>query len=283
MVLAAIVAALSAVACPSEVEGPGPDTGGGGGAEPLSWRESDCGQCVEEACASAITNCEGEPECANYVECLRACPVVEGQDAEPACEASCTMPMEAAAEGARKALQNCRTMGPGVECEACGRMSESHPLLSQACVASTAVDTCERCEEERCCETRCDADCQDYVTCMQGCQGLLTCEESCQTTFSEGAKKTGSWLGCQTALCPVCGGLVPGMCFQCALDNCPNTFAACFDDSSCFLRFLCGRNCDSASCYDACDERYREADALFSAFLFCVGESCLGGACDGTF
>lgn len=283
VVLAAILAALSAVACPSAVEEPDPDPTGGGGTAPVRWGDSECGACVAEACAEPITACESEPECAAYVECLRDCPLVEGADAEPACEAACPIPSGAAADGARKALELCRASGPGVECASCGRAPSLHPLLSQTCASPTALDACDRCEEEFCCETRCDAECQSYVSCIQACGGMLSCEDTCNSTHAAGAQKTGSWLGCQTALCPVCGGLVPGECFQCALDNCPNQFAACFDDRSCFLRFLCGRNCQTDACYDDCDDRYPEADALFASFLLCTGESCIGGACDGAF
>lgn len=277
----AIVAALAVAACPGEVTDP-PEGGGGAGGDAPVYGDSACGLCVATACSGAIDHCAADPECAAHLSCLRACPLDASGDAAPACEAACPAPTTSAGQNALVALTSCRSIGAGAQCEACGREAMGHPLLDQICKEPTANDACARCEEERCCETRCEAACQGYVSCMQGCGGQASCQNECAANHPEGVAELGRWLGCQVPLCrDVCTSLVPGPCLACGLEHCAHQFADCFASPDCYLRFFCGTQCDETSCYAACDAAYPNADALFGAFLLCVGEHCIGGPCDG--
>jgi hypothetical protein len=282
-----MVAALALAACPDTTalpDGSGGQGGAGGAATVITWAASDCGICVEQACAGQVTNCAAEPECAARLECLRACPIGENGDADLACEAACPMPTAAGAANAVTALDGCRLMGDGANCEACGHAPTGHPILDQTCAPPTAPGDCDACEEEFCCETRCLDLCQDYIGCMQGCNGETTCQDGCAASHPDGVTEFGRWLACQLPHCrDVCTSLIPGPCLDCGIEQCPNPFADCFANASCFLRFFCGTQCDTVACYDACDAQYPEAGALMGALLLCVSDECTGGACDGTF
>lgn len=273
-----ILAALFSSACPGDVE----DSGGGGRETPTTYRESACGGCVSASCSVSIEGCAADPECAAFLSCLDDCPIATGGDADEACEAACPQPAAATGQNALTALASCRTLGAGAECPACGHPPEGHPLLEQACAPPTASDACDRCEEERCCETRCDAACQGYVSCMQTCGAEATCEDGCAASHPEGVAAFGLWLGCQVPLCrDHCKTIVPGPCLECGLVHCSPQFADCFSTPSCYLRFLCGTRCSTAECYQACDTQFAEANALFGALLLCIGDNCIGGPCSG--
>jgi hypothetical protein len=280
LAITVMVAALSLAACPEVKQGDS-GTGGAGGAT-LLYAESPCGVCVAEVCAGQIDLCAAEPECAAALECLRACPLAPSGDADPACEASCPLPSSETAANALTTLTTCRVNGVGATCEACGHPPTGHPLLNQMCEPPTAIDACDRCEEEFCCETRCDAACEDYASCMQGCGNDPSCQDGCAASHPEGVAELGRWLGCQVPLCgDVCMSLIPGPCLGCGVENCPNQFADCFANADCFLRFFCGTRCDTTDCYLDCDAQYPEASALFGALLLCIGNECSGGSCSG--
>ena len=119
---------------------------------------------------------------------------------------------------------------------------------------------------------------------MQTCGGMIDCEDGCAAANPAGVQELSRWLGCQVPLCgDVCASLVPGPCLECGLEHCANQFADCFAQPECFLRFRCGSLCGDDACFLACDDKYPESEALFSAFLVCVGQHCLGGPCSGKF
>lgn len=282
--LGLIVAGLALAACPDTTELPSDDdtgTGGQGGAQTL-YADSPCGLCVGEACASQVAACAAEPECASALECLYACPIDATGNADPACEAACPVPTSDGPAGALAALTTCRASGDGASCEACGVVPTGHPLLNQTCGEPVSADACTACEEEHCCETRCNGPCQGYITCMQGCGGEVSCQDGCAAAHVEGVAEFGRWLACQLPHCrDYCQSLIPGPCLECGLVHCADEYADCFGNASCYLRFWCGFNCDSHACYQACDAKYPEANALMGAWLLCVGDNCLGGPCDG--
>jgi hypothetical protein len=274
-----IVALLSLAACPGEVA---ESEGEAGAAPAVAYGDSACGLCVAEACSDTIEVCAADPECAAHLSCLLGCPIDASGDADLDCVAGCPAPTTVTGQNALTALTTCRQNGDGAACVDCGHPPAGHPLLDQSCEPPTAVNACDRCEEELCCETRCELACQGYVSCMQTCGGAAACQDGCAASHPEGVGEFARWLGCQVPLCrDHCTSLVPGPCLECGLVNCPHQFADCFSSPACYLRFLCGTRCDSAACYQACDAQYPEADALFGAFLLCVGESCIGGPCDG--
>ncbi|MEM6786061.1 MAG: hypothetical protein AAF928_07380 [Myxococcota bacterium] len=289
VVLLVVVASGAGLACPSvssseDDDDDGGEGGRGGSVAVATFGESACGECVDDACADAVRRCESEPECVTHLGCVRACPVAPSGDVDPACEAACPSPAEAAAIAARDALSNCRTIGAGASCASCGRTPAVHPLIGQTCDPPTAVDACARCEEEFCCGTRCDAACDTYVNCIRGCGEQPACEDACASDNPAGVTSAGRWLGCQTIHCQVCGGIVAvEPLAECAFSECANEFAACFDNPSCFLRWVCGRTCDEDdACRLACDARFPDGLPLHESFLLCSADKCLGRAADGS-
>jgi hypothetical protein len=274
------MAALAA--CPDSVTDDGAGgrsetpSAGGGGAAP-SWGTSACGSCVEKACASSVTTCAADPGCAAWLECVRACPLADG-DLAAGCAQSCTPPTSASGIAAEKAFTQCRLFGAGATCADCGGAGGAgggHPILDQICSPSTAPDACDKCQAESCCQTPCGAACDEVIACGKACPDWA-CREKCFTGNPEGFLEIRTWLACATALCHVaCPNVVKITgCMQCAVDECPEPFADCWADANCFLNFFCGRACPDfdAACQAECDKKH--PTGLFEAFLLCAAERC---------
>jgi hypothetical protein len=118
---------------------------------------------------------------------------------------------------------------------------------------------------------------------MQSCNDQ-TCRDACAAQWPAGVQSFGKWIGCSMPNCrDVCQRLIIGPCLECGIAKCPVQWADCMGNADCYQRFLCGTFCPDfdEACYLACDVQYPAADAFFGALLLCIGDSCLGTACEG--
>jgi hypothetical protein len=71
----------------------------------VTYGDSECGTCVQEACSGVLDQCAAEPSCSVFLSCLYACPVGPKGDADPACEAACPGLKPGGAHDPRRALE----------------------------------------------------------------------------------------------------------------------------------------------------------------------------------
>lgn len=263
--------------------GGAPATGGTAGAETGSgWAASACGLCVESTCSSALTQCEAEPSCANYIGCLEACPVAASGDADPACEAACAFPTEGAGQAAATSFASCRASS---NCAPCGTSSDAgtkHPILTQVCPGSSASG-CAKCEDEHCCDSyaacAADADCQAIKNCLKACTDPASqCYTDCFAANPNGNGKqlTLNRFACIDVLCGVECAEISEPCDFCTRDKCANTLAACNVDEKCYIGSLCISECaGDQTCVQGCIAQVTGTSLdILNAFLSCADNTC---------
>lgn len=278
-------------ACGGEGSG-APSAGGGGSSSTTSFGDGECGACVKAACASQVSSCGTDPGCASYLACLFACAESPAGGPEPSCEAACAAPTDEPGVSSYTAFDVCRA-GSSSQCSACpapdagtdgsvdgagGDSGSSGGILGQQCSASADPDTCIRCEEESCCETRkeCKDDpvCGEYLACLQGCTGSYSgCVQSCAEGLApESVSKFARRLGCLTLFCSgdtQCGGL--NSCTQCINEKCPAFYAATMVDEETMLFGACVEPCGSdITCHEDCLAKYPGGADPYTALTNCV-------------
>jgi hypothetical protein len=269
------------------VRSPVRDDGGTEAAAAATFGGSPCASCIETECASEITACGSEPDCAAAWERTLDCGTAENGDVLAECA-------EGAGSGGAElvALTACRTAAP---CAACGRVASgdasdapapegsappSHPILEQVCAPSVETNECWKCEDEKCCDTHaaCTAEpaCGEYRECMLGCTERYTCPVTCEKEVPAGYALFTTRLACVTVRCAAeCADLPPSPCEVCTNRECAVTYAACKTDLECARLWDCQTPCTTAACRDACGARFPGALPSLEAFAACAANRCI--------
>src|SRR5262245_50506380 len=94
--------------------------GGSGGNVAATFQTTECGKCVKSSCDQVLADCQTDPSCTSYLDCLYKCPVDSNGNADAACDAAC-VPTGSSSESTKKqrAVGACRLYGPGSDCPAC--------------------------------------------------------------------------------------------------------------------------------------------------------------------
>lgn len=191
---------------------------------------SPCARCITSACPAALSDCASDPDCAAYWMCVEGCGVGSSGGVDHACEAACPTGTSSSGAQAELELTHCRTTGAGALCAACGTAATGaeSPILKQHCSADAgpdaASDPCQRCIDEKCCETQsaCDADCLDYTACMAKYDDYAMCKSA----HPKGFLTAEQLHACITIACftlPRCVTLSP--LFACIVQECPIEYA----------------------------------------------------------
>lgn len=156
--------------------------------------------------------------------------------------------------------------------------SRSHPVLDQTCSASSNMNACEKCSEERCCETRaaCDAECNAIFTCFKACtKGPAICTEECMDAHPTGAATYAAQNACVNLYCTTpCAGK-PDACRDCRLANCALEHVTCFADADCRRYGYCYEACTDAACDEACRAKATSAAVkTYHAYESCLNKRC---------
>jgi hypothetical protein len=272
-VLLALAALLGAPACESELEPAAPspppvaDPFGGG----------LCAACVEAACQPEVAACASDPECATFWSCVRACPVLESGNVDPACVAACPAADDSGAARLVGDLESCRNQGLGATCSLCGAESR---IDGQVCGPSDEEYVCFRCEDEKCCdveaECNADAECKAYIACLKSCS---SCQDACVAAHPAGVAKSTPVLACTVKHChsfaPECDLSRVDDCARCAYLDCIDTWVRLNLDPFGYRLAECFRLAASAEERDACIARYPTAELLLRDYAECVAERCV--------
>jgi hypothetical protein len=278
-------------ACGDSAAPGGNGAGGSGGSPAEVFATSDCGACLVEACDAFLTDCQSSPDCADYLECLLACPLDDLGNADAACDEGCVPPGESSeALAGRVALTNCRTEGPGAACAAC-IVEEPAP---QVCEPSTQETPCLQCYADSCCDTReacfggSNPDCEALFECMKPCGDvkLHTYAEPCiadcfaehpasvdtlvterQCAFIECANETKN-----------CDATDRNECHACLYGTCADPLNTLVTTEDGYLMWFCTVDCDylnaDADCYIACADKYPAHEEEFLLWAECASYAC---------
>jgi hypothetical protein len=268
--------------------------GGAGGSVDAGFGSSGCGQCVKEACAGVISECDSDPGCSAYLQCVYACPVAADGNVDPVCAVKCPKGSGSATEEAISNLTECRLSGPGASsCEACGIpetvATDGNPILNQMCAASADPNPCFKCEDENCCDTykACaeDPECQAFKDCLKVCfeTGKDTCTFDCYMDHPEGVTHFAPRLTCLLTFCAektACNNEEIDPCIKCSNVSCAEEFADYNGDPMGYLFGECISLCPTAdkACHDACADSYPSAAILVEPYSACMSKNC-GAEC----
>jgi hypothetical protein len=236
-----------------------------------------------------VDECSLEPACAGYLTCLSACPVTDGDDADPSCEAACPEPSGSEAERATAAFRSCRADATRA-CADCGAgdgAADATPAptveaSTPACVPEADAGACPVCENERCCETRsaCKNDpiCSAYFTCLQECTAptLPECLEVCDVEHPGGYPGSAARIACvETECLQECNDGAVDPCLECTYTTCRQSYLDCEANEACSRLSLCVGTCEgSTQCVEACLTTYSDGRTLFSAYGTCITTRC---------
>ncbi|MBI2395984.1 MAG: hypothetical protein HYV09_40855 [Deltaproteobacteria bacterium] len=153
-----------------------------------------------------------------------------------------------------------------------------HPVLDQSCAPSESTVACDKCSEERCCETRaaCDADCVAVFSCIESCTaGAAACVEKCLTENPAGAAAYSAQNACVNLYCTTpCSGKADA-CRDCRLENCALEHVTCFADPECRRYGYCYEACTDAACDDTCRAKTTAAVIkTYDAYDTCLNKRC---------
>jgi hypothetical protein len=294
---AALALTLGAWACGSEEPSGTAATGttsgsGGSGGSDASFKASDCGVCVHEACVAAFDACNADPECPAFVACLDACPLVASGDADPACVDACPTGSGTESKQAVAAINACREHGPGAACAACGVDPDpphTCPVLNQTCPdPSMETNPCFKCEDEKCCETyaasKANAESGALRQCLVDCYAANgdACEKTCVAQHPDGADDFGAVYGCMLVNCAadttMCDPIERDACQTCLYDTCGDAQACFFAAPGGYALYGCIVACpiDDKACDQLCYDAYPEAFERFADLASCIDVACKG-------
>jgi hypothetical protein len=156
--------------------------------------------------------------------------------------------------------------------------SRSHPVLDQSCSSSSNMNSCDKCLEEHCCETRdaCNAECNAIFTCFKACtEGPAVCTEKCMDAHPTGAAGYAAQNACVNLYCTTpCSGK-PDACRDCRLANCALEHVTCFADPDCRRYGYCYEACTDAACDEACRSKVTPAVVkTYHAYESCLNKRC---------
>lgn len=252
---------------------------------------SACGACVTQACASAISTCGGNPECAAYLSCLDACGIGPDGNVDPTCAAACPKGSSSTGTQYEQQLNTCRTTGPGAACSACGADAGGNPIIHQTCPTGTDTNPCYLCEDNNCCHTydacAADSECTALKTCLKDCYapgpdggvdaGAQGCSLFCNGQYPKGVAHWAERRTCMDVHClKECGAGTPDPCVSCAMSKCPEAYANLHGTQDGYLLWDCTALCATGdkTCIDACIAKYPSAKAAFDAFGLCNVTRC---------
>ncbi|MFO0547111.1 MAG: hypothetical protein U0271_01920 [Polyangiaceae bacterium] len=255
---------------------------------------TDCGTCVKTACSAEFTDCQSDPGCASYLECLLACPVTADGDATTECDAGCVADDSTESLKARSAITACRFEGRGAEdCADCNiPTGNTNPTLNQQCEPRpNAPNPCRQCSWDRCCDTwdACYADgvdpeCNTLTDCAIACQiyPLEPCLADCFEAHPTAVDPFLSQLVCGLSLCandqPNCDASLRDDCDDCMYDTCGDSFVAMFGSHDGFLLFTCAEDCGAAGqgieCTLDCVAAHPDGEEAFYVWTDCVNYHC---------
>ncbi len=297
-----VAALLLAAGCSSQSSGgPASTPDASTDATSASFGTSACGSCVATACASAITACNGVPDCAAYLSCLDGCPVGAGGGVSASCQSGCAPATSSAGQQAQGQLTACMTSGAGASCSACGGVSDAGAeggILHESCPPDPdAANPCNACIHEQCCDPR--------LTCLNdpSCLALLDCESDCLSGLPDdgGATATppdggpyscdqwcnakndpalGEWaqlMACSQVLCDnasACGGA--DTCTTCNDTSCASEYFALVSTPDGYLWGDCIAQCATTdtACNSGCGTAYPSISAQISAWGTCIQQHC---------
>lgn len=284
---------LVAPGCGSDATMPATSSASSTGGGDCGFACSECGQCVQEACATEIDKCNGDPECATYATCVFACPVAADGNADPACVAACPTGASSEAKKAAAALLACRGEGAGADCQACGVQENApptNPYLNQQCGGSTETNPCFICEDMNCCETyeacKAEPDCAAFKQCLVECPVTgdsldSMCVYQCGQQHPAGVAQAAPLWSCMYYHC----AFEQDMCAESSRDACEH----CIYEGSCgdlrayltstvdgFLLDLCILTCplDDAACDSQCLDTYPSANDAWFNYAQCILAAC---------
>jgi hypothetical protein len=285
----ALFGSLPSLGCSSSaaVSEPSGSAGGEGGeaGQPSTaptFGTTDCRACQADACASQEASCSSEPACANYLECLDACPATEAGGVDEACAAACARPEETSVKLLAQAVDSCRERGGGASCE-CGVVNTAPDVLLQECLPSEDPNLCYKCEQEKCCEThaecKADAECNAMMACVKACPGgsFSQCVVDCAADHPDGAELGQRRITCLSILCSEgdeCGEGELDPCVRCVDESCTEAVVACSLSLACQKVSACAIDCEDSDCYAACDEVDPEGASLYHDWVGCGASSC---------
>jgi hypothetical protein len=240
-----------------------------------SYGESACRLCVTSACTGPLADCASDPDCAAYLACFDACGLQKNGNVNASCEARCPVGSTSSGMQGELDLSECRTSGAGALCVACGTavsLSES-PILRQECPPVDASDTCERCEDENCCETS--------AACGAACQGFRKCRDDggdyldCKSQFPSGFLPAEENNACHVIFCARSDACptITNPCFQCIYQYCAPEYAKLVGSVAGALAWECFAAGDSLT---ACTASSSEATEAGEPLETCLVNDCMG-------
>ncbi len=276
-------------------------TGGSGGSAVVTFQKSECGTCVKASCGAALADCQSDPACASYLDCLYACPVDAKGNADPACDAACA-PAQSSSESIKKrqAVAACRFYGDGAACPTCSVPTNlTSATLNQQCVARPNPPTpCRDCFWKHCCDTwdACfdgqNADCDALTDCVGACSNVVPIEPCLQACHDAHPASVATLLAQQTCAIsqcasdfvdpvtkkPTCDLALRDACTTCVQVTCGDPFAALLSTGPGFLTYACFEDCSTAGkgadCIAGCVASHPEAADAFFLWGSCVDYRC---------
>jgi hypothetical protein len=277
--------AISWLGCSDEGDtsgngGDGGGSAGGGGAAALAFDQGGCGQCLSTECASLAPPCLAEPDCADHLECVGACPATDAGLPEPSCKDACPVPSEGAA---LTAIHDYRICADGsAHCEACGHGSDGeNPYDDQQCAVIEDPNPYLECWLNECCDTgaQCfttNPACDALYVCIQNCPASIPyhqCMSGCFDQHPAGVHDYLDDLACSIAMCET--PQAPTPCSDCVQEHCSDALSACFLDPGCIVLFMCVAECTTEECLSACASAApTDSLALFEAHRICSTQEC---------
>ncbi len=249
----------------------------------VSYGTSACGGCVKHSCSGEVGDCGGDPDCAQYLSCLYACPLTATGDADADCEKNCPRGTSSAAAQALGKLTACRATGGGAACAECGQVSGGTGLLHQTCMASTETKPCFICEDQKCCDSyaKChaNAECDAMKVCLQMCPKGMSCDLDCYNQHPLGMVDWAPLSTCMLLLCAAPCLTPPAMvdpCIKCIASNCADAYADLGSTTAGYLAQKCIAVCATgdATCINGCKTKYPSAVKPLEALLACSLEKC---------
>ncbi len=301
-----LCSAVMLAACSSSSSAVGMDAGGPDSTA-ATFGSSACNACFSTACATQVTACNADPQCASYVICLDACSVGPTGSADPTCAASC---LGSAPDQAETTLDACESAGAGAACAACGSSDAGAldagaeaSIVNENCPGDVDADNaCNRCIDNSCCNARAackgDPNCVAFVDCLGNClsgvpddagvhdsgvpdaggnQHLLNyeCDLYCSSAIPGALTNYAPFQLCVFVDCSsACGESTA--CSDCTTQSCVSQWIASNATPEGYLLGDCAAACDATdtACVTACMNEYPSAVAALTALTNCGMTDC---------